>query len=128
MAKEQKWEMPEWMEPYRASFRNTGNNSIEDMMSRKVSLETNMPLYLIQLAVQSQVALLMTLHHAGDLTKSQRPDAAGAALIRLLKESNGAVMKITYRDANNKAFACVGAVEGPEEAEQLNAFMESMDE
>jgi hypothetical protein len=60
------WVMPQWMEPYRQHFHNTGGNTIEEVMNRKdITVFNNAPMALICTAVESQVALLHTLHKAG---------------------------------------------------------------
>lgn len=65
------WTMPPWMEPYRDLIVNTGDNNIEDLMTRNPSeanIVINAPLALICIAVESQVALLNHLYKKGMLT------------------------------------------------------------
>lgn len=56
-----KWTMPEWMEQYRDSFNNTGGNTIEELMNNTTSMEVNMPLAVLSIAVSSQVKFLETI-------------------------------------------------------------------
>jgi len=77
----EKWVMPEWMEPYRSLFNNTGGNSIEDLMNRsadEANIVINAPLVLICVAVESQVTLLHALQKGNHLTQaaeSENPTA-----------------------------------------------------
>lgn len=66
-SKPKKWKMPEWMEPYRECFNNTGGNSIEELMNRCTNVFVNAPLALIELGVRCQVNLLTKLHNEGRL-------------------------------------------------------------
>ena len=68
--KREMWAMPDWMEPYRDLIRNTGGNSVEELMNddgRNSNVVTNAPLALICVAVKSQVSLLESLRGAGKL-------------------------------------------------------------
>ena len=66
--KQNKWAMPEWMEPYRVLFNNTGGNTVEECMNRKdVTVFNNAPMALICVAVEAQVGLLMSLYDKGKL-------------------------------------------------------------
>jgi hypothetical protein len=69
MAKEKPaWKMPDWMEPYRGSFANTGGNSIEELMNdRTTDGGNNIIRSALIIAVESQVILLNRLHHEGRL-------------------------------------------------------------
>lgn len=74
MAKE--WKMPEWMEPYRDKFFNTGGNSIEELMEvyntpEKGWMRTNMPLAVLAISVASQIDLLSFLHATGRLKEEK---------------------------------------------------------
>lgn len=82
--------MPEWMEPFRPFFRNTGGNSIEDLIHRldtepNLSL-TNLPAFALAVAAESQVSMLIALHGNGMLhedhpdPRQSGPGAADAAL------------------------------------------------
>ena len=71
MSKKKKWQMPEWMEPLRNEIKNTGGNSIEDLMNddgTNSNVFNNAPRALICVAVKSQVGLLEWLHTRGKLT------------------------------------------------------------
>lgn len=60
------WTMPEWMEPYRELFANTGGNQIEELMNdRTTNHRNNLIRSALIVAVSSQVALLMKLHSQG---------------------------------------------------------------
>ena len=64
------WVMPEWMEPYREHFANTGGNSIEELMSDSDSnVRNNVVRAALIIAVESQVILLSRLHARGALPK-----------------------------------------------------------
>lgn len=65
MPKKQKWVMPEWMKPLQHYFANTGGNEIEDLMNRDVDARANLPVAMIQVAVESQVIMLNRLRGAG---------------------------------------------------------------
>ncbi|MDD5060741.1 MAG: PRTRC system protein C [Candidatus Marinimicrobia bacterium] len=60
-----KWTMPDWMEKYRPYFRNTGGNSIEDLMNDTSTIQENAPRAVIACCVNSQVLFLaaLKLHH-----------------------------------------------------------------
>lgn len=60
------WRMPEWMEPYRDLFRNTGGNSIERLMTLPPGTgRSNVILAALGACAESQVGLLHALHHKG---------------------------------------------------------------
>lgn len=59
--------MPEWMEPYRDFFTNTGGNSIEELMNNNANFQTNLPLTALSISCESQVGLLMRLYDKGRL-------------------------------------------------------------
>lgn len=69
MTKEKtKWKMPDWMEPYRDSFSNTGGNTVEELMNNTTaSGGNNVVLSALIVAVESQVILLSRLHAKGQL-------------------------------------------------------------
>ena len=67
MGIEKGWVMPEWMEKYRASINNTGGNTVEECVNSKASLQVNMPMAILNIAVTSQIGLLKTLHARGEL-------------------------------------------------------------
>lgn len=57
------WTMPEWMKPYRELIRNTGGNTIEEIMNNHdADIFTNAPLAMICVAVKSQVDFLTLLY------------------------------------------------------------------
>ena len=60
-----KWTMPEWMEPYRKHIRNTGGNTIEELVNGDARPDVNLALSTLQACVKSQVSLLMHLHEKG---------------------------------------------------------------
>lgn len=62
--------MPEWMEPYRDSFTNTGGNTVEELMAdlnNKNLMRTNIVLFTLASCVSSQVGMLERLHRDGAL-------------------------------------------------------------
>ena len=65
--KRKDWTMPTWMEPYRSWIVNTGGNSVEEMMNSNVDVRINLPVAMLSVAVQSQVALLNRMHQEGAL-------------------------------------------------------------
>lgn len=68
------WVMPTWMEPYREMIRNTGGNSIEELMNDTgTNAQNNMIRAALIVAVSSQVSLLAHLYRAGHLAYV-RPD------------------------------------------------------
>ena len=60
-----KWIMPEWMEPYRKCFNNTGGNTVEELLNDQTTPETNIVLYVLICCVRSQALLLTMLHERG---------------------------------------------------------------
>ena len=55
--------MPKWMEKYREAINNTGGNDVEVLMNdHSTTLDTNIVLAMLCVAVQSQVSLLTKLH------------------------------------------------------------------
>jgi len=60
-----KWTMPKWMEPFRKHIRNTGGNTVEQLMNGNDSPDVNLPLSTLQACVKSQVSLLVQLHNSG---------------------------------------------------------------
>lgn len=68
MADSKPWTMPEWMEPYRGLIRNTGGNSVEDLVNDTSSNTFNNPIRAaLCVAVESQVSLLIILKEKGHL-------------------------------------------------------------
>jgi hypothetical protein len=66
--KQSQWVMPAWMEPYRERIKNTGGNSIEELMNDdKSTMLNNHIRAALCIAIKSQVALLEHLHRDGDL-------------------------------------------------------------
>jgi hypothetical protein len=67
------WTMPEWMEPYRNYFNNTGGNSVETLMRHldTPGLASNIVLFTLAATALSQVQLLTTLHDAGKLPQEK---------------------------------------------------------
>lgn len=66
--KKNSWQMPAWMEPYRALIASTGGNSVEELMnadSKEANIQVNAPLAMICVAVKVQVSLLEDLHAKG---------------------------------------------------------------
>ena len=65
----ERWTMPDWMEPYRELINNTGGNEVEDLINRLATethlASTNIVVFTIAVAVQSQVRLLAILHQEG---------------------------------------------------------------
>lgn len=60
--KHEVWKMPKWMEKYRASINNTGGNTVEELMNdHTTTIDINMVLAMLCVAVQSQVRLLTVL-------------------------------------------------------------------
>jgi hypothetical protein len=60
--KVKKWVMPEWIEKYRELIRNTGGNSIEELMNDKTTnMQNNYVRCALMIAVESQISLLNLL-------------------------------------------------------------------
>jgi hypothetical protein len=63
------WEVPAWMERYRPLVGQTGGNSLEELLQRldteKNLIRTNLPVFVLAVAVQAQVHLLQRLHREG---------------------------------------------------------------
>ena len=49
------WKMPEWMEPYRDLFNNTGGNSVEELQNSKATIVENAPMAMIAAGMKMQV-------------------------------------------------------------------------
>lgn len=62
------WVMPDWMEPCRSHFSNTGGNSIEDLVNK--SKPNNLAWGMLAVSVESQIILLNGLHAAGLLVST----------------------------------------------------------
>lgn len=54
---------------HRHCFTNTGGNNVEEVLERKVSMETNMPLAVIQSMVLAQLQMLERLVESGALRR-----------------------------------------------------------
>lgn len=66
--KQSAWTMPKWMEPYRDIIKNTGGNSIEELVNDTDSnMHNNYIRAALCIAVKSQVGLLEHLHREGAL-------------------------------------------------------------
>ena len=63
--KDKKWKMPKWMKKYEKFIRNAGGNSIEELVNDRTTVQINLPLAMISVAVSSQVILLTVLHDKG---------------------------------------------------------------
>jgi hypothetical protein len=76
--KRKPWVMPEWMEPYRDLFQNTGGNPIEELMN---DTETNGSNNVIRsaliISVDSQVTLLHRLRNKGFLSNAATQTDSG---------------------------------------------------
>lgn len=60
------WVMPDWMEPCRPMFSNTGGNPIEELMNdTTTNIFNNAVRAALIVAVDAQVGLLTRLHEAG---------------------------------------------------------------
>ncbi len=55
------WKMPDWMEKYRSYFRDTGGNSIEELMNDTSTIEINAPLAILACSAHAQVMFLAAL-------------------------------------------------------------------
>lgn len=67
------WKMPEWMEPYRSLFVNTGGNKIEELVNDKDKsmMTTNILRYILKCSVESQVGLLEVMKREGKLSVNE---------------------------------------------------------
>ena len=74
---EKLWTMPAWMEPYRELIRNTGGNSVEDLVNSDADARVNLPLAMLAACVTSQVGLLNSLRARGLLMPVGVPMSAG---------------------------------------------------
>lgn len=64
------WTMPEWMEPCRDMFRNTGGNSVESLLNdTETNGFNNAVRSALIVSVESQVGLLYTLRKRGLLVE-----------------------------------------------------------
>lgn len=62
------WTMPLWMEPHRDRIKNTGGNSVEELVNDTDSnMHNNCIRAALCVAVKSQVGLLEHLHRDGVL-------------------------------------------------------------
>lgn len=64
---ERQFTPPVWMQPFLKLLNNTGGNDPVELLNRRVDSRTNMAVAMLQIAVESQVALLDSLHHDGRL-------------------------------------------------------------
>lgn len=70
----QEWVMPEWMEPYRDLFANTGGNSIERLVNLPASTgKTNIILSTLACCAESQLTLLGRLRNRDMLVPIATP-------------------------------------------------------
>lgn len=73
-----KWTMPEWMEPYRELFCNTGGNPIEDLMNdHDCNIFNNSVRVILIGAVDGQIGLLTRLKDRGMLSEPPAPSRRG---------------------------------------------------
>ena len=67
-----RWEMPDWAEPYRDCIRNTGGNSVERLMNLSgEDTKGNVVLGALAVSVDSQFSLLCALKSKGYLKEVQ---------------------------------------------------------
>lgn len=72
MSREPDWTMPEWMEPYRDLFQNTGGNSIEDLMrDTTTNAFNNVVRSALIISVSAQIDLLHRMHARGMLAATE---------------------------------------------------------
>jgi hypothetical protein len=70
--KNKKWKMPVWMAEYEKMIRNTGGNSVSELMNdHTTTMFENAPRAMLCVAVKSQVSLLELLYRSGDLIKKE---------------------------------------------------------
>lgn len=63
-ARKSKWTMPKWMEPYR-EYLTDGGRAEELMSGKAATIQINAPLALIQMGMESEIALLERLKTRG---------------------------------------------------------------
>lgn len=69
------WTMPEWMEPYRDLFQNTGGNSVENLMRDTTTTAFNNAIRsTLIISVSAQVDLLHRLRSRGMLAAPEGED------------------------------------------------------
>lgn len=74
--KREPWVMPDWMEPYREHFQNTGGNSIEDLMNDTTTNGVNnIVRAALIVAVEAQVHMLYGLKRDGLLKEADDDQA-----------------------------------------------------
>lgn len=72
------WDMPEWMEPFRALI-STGGNPVEDLMNdQRTTVFANAPRAMLCVSTKDQVALLVQLHEQGALVAPDEVRNEGA--------------------------------------------------
>lgn len=59
------WKMPKWMELYRSDIKNTGGNTIEELVNGNTDPVVNLPVSTLEVCVKSQVSLLYQLRGKG---------------------------------------------------------------
>lgn len=85
-----RWVMPAWMEPYRKHIKNTGGNSVEELMNdRTCDISNNAVRAALCVAIQSQVALLEHLHRDGLLSSLGGHDRMNDAYVLPASASHG---------------------------------------
>lgn len=76
--KKEKWQMPEWMEKYREQILETGGNEVEDLIDRlrneKGLSQTNIIVWAMAYAVETQTRLLIRLKKEGLLADTASPN------------------------------------------------------
>ena len=78
---EETWTMPEWMEPYRELFQNTGGNPIEELMNDHHTNGFNNSIRsALIISVDAQVTLLHRMRHHGMLKEVGVSDQKGPAV------------------------------------------------
>jgi hypothetical protein len=65
--KKKAWIMPDWMEPYRQAFCNTGGNTVECLVNGDTDPVINLPVSTLEACVKSQVLFLEALKRQGRL-------------------------------------------------------------
>lgn len=78
--------LPEWMKQYTPLFTNTGGWDVEELMRTQVNARTNLPVAMLQVAVESQIILLAGLNANDKLPDHQIIAAAEFAFTVLQAE------------------------------------------
>lgn len=107
------WTMPEWMEPYRGLFENTGGQSVEDLVNtdgkNAGSNVVNPVLAAMAVSVESQVMMLARLRSNGFLYSHEDMLKTSRDAINLLLEYRD---KHGYDEERAEAQALVDVGEG----------------